>query len=419
MNRLLRAQQGSALVTAILLLAVMLTAGLALTALVDTQTKVSAQTRVRETAFNLDEAALNAQVRALAQPGQWPGSAAGVAQQYPVCLTTTIDARCPVSSELLSLFPNSDAESGATWKTEIADNDGAYRSFWSDALLTSPYRYDRNGDDRVWVRATATTRSRTRTIVALVRAETQPEDILNSALLAGHLRLSNNGNKVVIDDQGSNVFVRCTPSTAETQPCLGYQLGHGNTKTLNDLYGELYTQVSPANSAVPGYTGPQALAPDALERLRSTAKSYGTYYPNGTVNCPSTLAGKVVWIDNADLCGNFAGNATYNSQTSPGMLIINQGTLRMTGTQWFYGVIYHAPQTTSSVIVDLGGNVCVRGGVIVDDPYGTINVGSSGNACNGQANLAFDPIAFGAVKSLATAGIVQNTWRELTAGNGR
>jgi hypothetical protein len=101
------------------------------------------------------------------------------------------------------------------------------------------------------------------------------------------------------------------------------------------------------------------------------------------------------------------------------MLIINQGTLRMTGTQWFYGVIYHAPQTTSSVIVDLGGNVCVRGGVIVDDPYGTINVGSSGNACNGQANLAFDPIAFGAVKSLATAGIVQNTWRELTAGNGR
>ena len=62
--------------------------------------------------------------------------------------------------------------------------------------------------------------------------------------------------------------------------------------------------------------------------------------------------------------------------------------------------------------------MCVRGGVIVEGS-GATSVGSSGNSCNGEANLVFDPIAFGAVKSLATAGIVQNTWRELTAGNGR
>lgn len=418
MTRLLRTERGSAIVTAMLLLAVMLTSGLALLAIVDTQTDVSAKTRIRETAFNLDEAALNAQVRALAQPGQWPGPVATPAQQYPVCVPASTDARCPVASELLSLFPTSDAESGVTWQTEIADNDGAYASFYSDALLAAPYRYDHNGDDRVWVRATATARARSRTIVALVRAETQPEDILNSALLSGRLELSNHGNKIVIDDGTGGVLVRCNPSTAESQPCLGYELGHGNTKTLTDLYDELYTQVSPANSAQSGYDGPRALDDDALARLRSTAISYGTYYPNGVVNCPPTLAGKVVWIDNADLCGNFAGNATYNSQSSPGMLIVNQGTLRMTGSQWFWGVIYHAPQSTTDTLVDLGGNVCVRGGIIVEGT-GTTSIGSSGNACNGQANVVFEPTAFGSVKSLATAGIVQNTWRELTAGNGR
>jgi hypothetical protein len=418
MTRLLRTERGSAVVTAVLLLAVMLTSGLALTALVHTQTETSATARTRETAFNLDEAALNAQVRALAQPGRWPGPAATTAQQYPVCLPSTADARCPTGSELLSLFPNSDAESGVTWQTEIVDNVGAHASFYSDALLASPVRYDSNGDDRVWVRATATARDRTRTLVALVRAETQPEDILNSALLSGRLELSNNGNKVVIDDGTGRVLVRCTPALNEADPCLGYELGQGNTKTQADLYEELYKQISPADSAFPGYNGPQALDAEALARLRSTAISYGTFYPNGTMNCPPTVAGKVVWIDNADLCGNFAGNATYNSQASPGLLIINRGTLRMTGSQWFYGVIYHAPQATTGTVLELGGNVCVRGGVIIEGTAAA-SIGSSGNACNGQANLVFDPTAFGAVKSLSTAGIVQNTWRELTAGTGR
>jgi hypothetical protein len=418
MTRLLRSERGTAIVTAVLLMAIMLTSGLALAALVDAQTKVSATTRTRETAFNLGEAALNAQVRALAQPGSWPGPGIAASAQYPTCLSASTDARCPLASELLSLFPTADAASGATWQTDIRDNDGAYASFYSDALLTSPYHYDHNGDDRVWVRASATARGRTRTLVALVRAESQPEDILNAALLSGRLDLSNNGNKIVIDNTaGGLMAVRCTPTISEPLPCLGYELGQGNTGTLSDLTQELYSQVSPANTAQTAYSGAAALDAEALARLRSTAISYGTYYPNGTVNCPSTLAGKVVWIDNADLC-NFSGNATYNSQASPGMLIVNRGTLRMTGTQWFWGVIYHAAQATTATLVELGGNVCVRGGIIVEGT-GTTSVGSSGNACGGEANVVFDPTAFGAVKSLATAGIVQNTWRELTAGSGR
>jgi hypothetical protein len=420
MTRHLRSEQGTAIVTAVLLLAIMLSSGLALAAAVDVQTKVSAKTRTRESAFNLGEAALNAQVRALAQPGSWPGPGTSTSAQYPVCVPASGDARCPVASELLSLFPTTDAESGATWQTEIRDNDGAFTSFYSDALLTSPYRYDRNGDDRVWVRATATTRGRTRTMVALVKAETQPEDILNAALLSGRLHLSNQGNKVVIDNTAlppGLLAVRCTPSTAETQPCLGYQLGQGGTRTMDDLTEEFNTQVSPGNSAQWAYNGAPALDPEALARLRATAISYGSFYPDGTVNCPPTLTGKVVWIENADLC-NFAANATYNSPSAPGMLIVNRGTLRMTGTQWFWGVIYHAPENTTNTLVELGGNVCVRGGVIVEGS-GTTTVGSSGNNCGSGANLAFDPTAFGAVRSLSTAGIVQNTWRELTAGSGR
>ena len=58
----------------------------------------------------------------------------------------------------------------------------------------------------------------------------------------------------------------------------------------------------------------------------------------------------------------------------------------------------------------------LRGGVYIDGK-GRLTVGSSGNAGNGGVpNLTYDPTVVGNVTAYGNAGIIQNTWRELTAG---
>ncbi len=61
------------------------------------------------------------------------------------------------------------------------------------------------------------------------------------------------------------------------------------------------------------------------------------------------------------------------------------------------------------------GTATVHGGVFVDGT-GSISMGSSGNAGQGEPNLIYDPTVFPPLQAYGTAGIIQNTWRELTAG---
>jgi hypothetical protein len=76
---------------------------------------------------------------------------------------------------------------------------------------------------------------------------------------------------------------------------------------------------------------------------------------------------------------------------------------------WLHQIASNLPTT----LFDIGGTSCIDGSVLVDGP-GIVTIGSSGSGCGGGANLKFNPRAFDAVKSLGSAGIVQNTWRELT-----
>jgi len=186
----LGSETGSALVTAIVLLTIMISMSLAVLALVDTETKQSGVNRNRESAFNIAEAAMNAQIFALAQ--DWPGNSDKNLLQ---CLPSTGGTRCPVHTQLRGLFPTTDTDPAMQWSTRIVDNQPPYTDFYSDAMLSgTTYGYDKGGpggehkpDGKVWVRAEATSRGRTRAMVALVRAEEQQEDIVNSALVAGSL----------------------------------------------------------------------------------------------------------------------------------------------------------------------------------------------------------------------------------------
>src|SRR4051794_30090819 len=186
MRRLAREEGGWALVTAIVLMTLMATFALATSATVDNQQKQSALGRQRETAFNLAEAALNAQIYALTTHWAGPGGATNTAVAAPQsCTPTNTDSRCPNASALSALFASADTEAGSNWTTMVRDNSGVTgaNTFWSDTMITAAPRYDANHDGKVWVRASGVARGRTRAMVALVRTEQQPESLPHDTLL--------------------------------------------------------------------------------------------------------------------------------------------------------------------------------------------------------------------------------------------
>jgi Tfp pilus assembly protein PilX len=395
----LRAESGWALLSAMVLMTVMLGGGLAAFKIVDTQTAESSVQRNRESAFNLAEAAMNAEVFALAR--DWPGK--GMAgNQYPVCTSALVSTRCPNSNQLLGALPSADA-TGATWQTQVRDNGtAATQSFYRDDLVTSQPGYDANDDGKVWVRSTATARGKTRTLVALVRAERQTEDLPHASLLTGRLTISNDGNKAIIDATagGGPVTVRCTPQLLDLTPCVGHLFGGGRFGDLTELLSFLQTQIA---GAVPitGYTGPPAMTAEARARLKATAIADGTYY----TGCPASLTGRVVYIE-AGNC-SYTGNNVFNSSAQPGFVIQNSGTMYIGGTVNFYGVIYQVNATAlTSAVMQVQGNAQIFGGVLVDGQATTI-AGSS------KVNIVLDPAAFDAVASYGSAGVIQNTWREI------
>lgn len=407
LRRRLGAEDGTAIVTAIVLLAVMVGIGLATMSSVDVQSAESGATRQRESSFNLAEAAMSAQIFQLAR--DWPGGGSA-ANPYPVCTRTSTAARCPDSAQLLSLFTSPDIDAGTQWSTTVRDNvspDNA--SFYSDQLAQTAPQYDANGDGQLWVRAQATARGRTRTLVALVRAQQQAEDLPRGALITGRLDISNNGRKVLIDAQGGSsqsglVAVRCVPALLELTPCLGHKLSGGVLGTaLATLNGLLSFQISP-NITQTGYANTPAMSAEGRARLKATAIANGTYYASG---CPSAagLTGAIVYIENGTC--SYTANTQFNSPSAPGMVLIARGSLYLGGTTNFYGILYHANEDGSTgQIMQTQGNATVTGGVLVDGMATTV-VGSS------KLNIRLDTGAFDRVQSYGSAGIVQNTWREI------
>jgi Tfp pilus assembly protein PilX len=387
-------ERGWALITAILLMTIMLGTVLSVASYVDGQTRMGANSRKRETAFNITESALNAQIFALSQ--DWPGTG-NAGTPYPTCTQASSGTRCPNASALSALIASPDS-TGATWQTVVRDDGGSAPNFYSDAATLSQPAYDANGNGKVWIRATATARGKTRTMVTLVRVEEQAEDIPHAAVIAGRMNNSNNGNKVLEDlsaSTGANGFigVRCTPTLGESTACLGQPWSGG---TFPD--SRVLTQIAPYSGHIQtGYSSAPIVNAAARARLKARAIADGTYY----ASCPPTLpSGDIIWIESGDCTATGgAGTAT--------MLIINNGTYSLNGNATFYGVIYAInAQNSSGIVVSVHGNATVTGGVLIDG-NGMFDAGSS------KENLVFDDNAYGAVKSYGTAGMIQNTWREL------
>lgn len=399
-------EEGSALVTAILVTFLVLTLGLSAMATVDVQQRESRKQRERESTFQLSEAALNAQIFQLSR--RWPGTSTG---GYPgSCTQTSITvADCPTPSALTGAYTGPDYRQ-LSWVTTVRDNGGGVAQYYDAAVADLQPRWDANDDKMMWVRADArlvdpanAARFKTRTVVALVRADTVPVVLPEAALVVGSFATTNSGNKTIIDTNGVNsewqpgpVVVRCNPAVTG---CADYD----NTKQR--------AQVDP--DTVSSDPAAPSLSADKLDLLRSRAVAEGNYYATG---CAPSLAGdnagEIVFMESAATPCSYTANATYNGPENPGVVVIGSGSLRLAGNSAFYGLIYHANTSGSSAprLVELGGNTTVTGSIQVAGPGG-IYAGSS------KVNLVYDPRSVRNIAAYGTAGIVQNSFRELRAGS--
>lgn len=396
----LHAEEGWAMVVAVMVTALMMSIGLATAVVIDAQTQGSARERLDESDFNLAQGALDSQMAILT--AKWPG---GSVSAYPTtCTSSSVSAQCPDPTMIRSTYNSVDYGSAPSWTVQVRDNTTG--DFYSDGGTAGAPHFDSNGDGKVWVRATSTVKGHIRGVVGLVQVDKQTEQLPHSTLVAGSISISNNGNKALIctklpDNATGN---SCTPSSSSQVGPVQVRCTTYTTSCLN-IRAPINNsvQISPYNVQL-GYATQQSLTPDALGRLRSRAQSDGTYY-SGT--CPSSMqgpqAGMVVFVENANC--SFTSNGTYNSLTAPGVFVINNGTLNLRGNSTYIGVIYGANPPASGTTVTLGGNTSVIGGINVDG-NGTFVAGSS------HVNLVFDDFAFSKVTSYGTARLVQNKWRE-------
>jgi Tfp pilus assembly protein PilX len=399
-----RREDGWALVIALTLMVMAVGFGTAILAIADTQSQSSAVSRQRDAATSLADAALNAEMFMLSNNWPGPGSAPGgteLAGPYPQCTPTSTDSRCPSAALLQNLINSPDTvNSGVSWKINVYDNGitaaGSLQSFYSDQYTTGQVAYDGNpADGKLWVRAQATVGTVTKTVVAMVQVQYRTIPLPRDVVLSGSLQTGNQGNKVIINTQGSlpspgsaaPVLVRCNPTLSST--CLQYD----STHTID--------QISPDTASGNSTAGNAVSAADQAA-LKFQAQANGTYYATCPTNMPS---GPVVWIDSGNC--SWTGTATLNSSASPGVIIINNGTIAVGGTLTYYGLLYGInAQASSGTVISTIGNAQVFGAILVDGNGGV-------GAASSKLNISFDPNAVAGINTVSNGGYIQTTWREL------
>jgi Tfp pilus assembly protein PilX len=424
-RRRTRDQGGWAIVTAMMVMTAMLIIGLAAVAFVDGESKSSAHERQSEARLNLTEGALSTELYQLSHA--WPTSAAS---GFTDCTPTATATTCFTPAQLRANFNQVDlTKLGTDWKVQVRDDvlpagttpsttcdpsTSNMSGYYNDAQILSQPNYDANGNCQLWVRAEGTLNGVKRVLVAKVRVDTRPVQFPIAPFVSGSFNTGNNaGQKVIVDGGGQTGQVRCTSTASSCVDYNGSQVSNPGTVSIGDP--NLATSV---------------LDSSMVDALRKTAQQNGTYYSSATAgktSCPSNPSGAVVFVEDLDC--QYA-QVNVNTTTKQGIFVINRGTLKITGGGDWYGAIYMVnaqncgPSQTNGcltdsgyhdVVVDMSGTATVHGGVFVDGT-GRIALGSSGNAGGGQPILIYDPTVFPPMQAYGTAGIIQNTWREITAG---
>lgn len=415
------------LITAISVLTIVALLSLAIVTTVNVQTSQTAYETRGEAAFNLAETALDAEVYQLQLA--WPGS--GVLpltcnQSTPQQLPTTQQVGCEGAAltGLNSSYAGA-AYFGATWSVQVLDDVNNTEYHYSDSLATATPAapsYDSNGNGRMWIRAQATVRGQTRSLVEQVVRQNTVLTLPDNTVTAGGVYSENNGNKVIIQARDStsgltgNVEVRCQA----TQPvqgqgnCLGWDADKSNDQlSPPTAYGSSYTDQTGTD---------QTLTDTELTALQQTAMADGTYYPNAQGACPPDQPPDpnltVIFIADATTCPAYNGKTEWFSAANPGILVVAKGSLTFTGNEVFHGVIYMENQPlpnpptypcdaqNMNTVLTVDGNALIDGAVFVDG-CGAVATGDS------ATNVMFDSSALNALEAVETATPAQNTFREM------
>jgi Tfp pilus assembly protein PilX len=455
----LAGEEGYLVATSIIVLGIMLTLGLGSYAFVDGNTKRSKVQRDRESSLTLAEGALYAQSFALAR--SWPSAATNA---YPTfCTSGTVYTagtapakQCPDRNTLAAGTSSTPAAAAfrsvdfgavagnAAWTTRVRDNGGALATAYQPTLAdqaqgacAGPCAYDFNGDNAVWVQSESVIHSRKRSVVALMQLEKLAENVPQTAVTAGALKITNNGNNLKINAAGSSVTLRCNVSLST---CAEYEADKGQIQPVAPVQG------SP----------PPLLNSSQLQRFRETAQALGTYHEG----CPTDIyTAPIIFVEecggDSGAGGNYDGKdntftaaqgytancappagldgSCINSIQKPGLLIVHCGAMRMTGNWTYVGVMYFANNSdgTCSASTPARGTspaTCTGNsidGTTVVDTQGGFGVwgamSADGNACvklgSNGGQVMYDRNVFNAFVSFGTVGVVQNTWRELQAND--
>jgi Tfp pilus assembly protein PilX len=412
MRARLRAEGGFALISAVMLLFILLGLGAGLVYYSNGQQHAATGEQTREMAFELAEAALNAQVGQLSR--KWPANATEALPERCTAATSTATNGCPepaIIKGAFSAYPAGTCAAGATepwgspvtnsWTTYVRE-DAEGSQIFNSATAEGLPRWDAEGRGKLWVRAVGVVACHVVSLVTLVSRQLVSIPFPKDAAEGNWFRITNKGKKVIVNRAGEppasqpgEVVMRCT----------------GRAEGTCEEWAPEKEQISPA--PVKGTPAPEQLLNESqLESLKALAQSNGTFYSGAAGNCPSgslpSVNGFPTYIEG---CGELKfTTGVGNSAASPGLLILADGTLELKGNAEYFGVIYaHNAQKSSGAIVTLGGTATVWGAIDVDG-NGGIEFGSS------KANLIYEPKAIGSIVGSAGATPTRNTFRVLPIG---
>ena len=393
----LESERGSALVTAVLVMAIMMSIAVPLMSMVDTQQRMTSAERLQEGSFNLTDAVLNAEVFVLSN--SWPAS---VADAYPTCTQKSTSLKCPSPTAITSVYTGADYRSSA-WTVRVRDDGASAADYYDEAIVNTQPAWDANANGRVWVRADARGTGTTQSLVAQVKMTEHVENFPRHTTTTGYMTIKHIHKNGILTQgnsaQPAPLALRCTGPIGNHSSCLNLK-----KKKKKWIVPELIEQ---------GYT-PNALPPAAIDGLRQRAKALGTYY----TTCPASPAGELVFVETGDCrykgdkkkstWGVYARKRIeVNSAANPGAFVVANGSVTFDGKLTYYGVVYAAnlSQRTDTLINILKKSQIV-GSVAVDGMGGTY-IKAHGSP------IIFDPTAFWDLTSLQGATIVQGSWHEL------
>jgi Tfp pilus assembly protein PilX len=402
-------EQGFALVAAIILLTVIMGLGLGLLLFADSQQKASAREQASESAFNVAEAALNAQIGQISRA--WPGVEALQPETGCTAASSTATNGCPTAETMKVGYPNTSkacpasvkdvwgSSSSNEWTTYVRDDAEKNTSFFNSSTEKGQPGYDENKDNKLWVRSVGIVQCRLVSIATLVSRQEISLNFPNVVMSANYFKTGNNGNgnEVIVEGEakeagGSSgeILMRCE-GFAKVEECEEYR--------QQQIKG---AKVNPP----PGAPTP-TLSASQLTAKRQAAELEHTYYPT---TCPSGLpSGKIVFVQGP--CKVIGTKSEVgNSKENPGFLIIVNGTFEMGGQAEFWGTVYAVNQQESSgIVVKVGANANLHGEIVVDG-LGGIQVGE-----NHQLNVEYDPRSAKEQTIYAGATPTRNSFRVLTA----